>query len=41
MPKKLEEKLRREATAKGLTGDSFNAYVFGTMIKHGWRPKRK
>jgi hypothetical protein len=38
MPKELEEKLKKEARAKGLTGDKFNAYVYGTMRKAGWVP---
>jgi hypothetical protein len=29
MPKELEEKLKREARKKGLTGERFNAYVYG------------
>lgn len=38
MPKELEEKLKREARARGLTGERFDAYVYGTMYKMGWRP---
>lgn len=42
MPKKMEEKLKREARKKGLTGDDFNAYVYGTMqSKTSWKPKKK
>ena len=33
MPKKLENKLKAEATKKGLTGKRRGAYVFGTMNK--------
>jgi RimJ/RimL family protein N-acetyltransferase len=33
MPKKIEEKLRKEAKAKGLNGDLANAYVYGTLQK--------
>jgi len=33
MPKKIEEKLKREANKKGLKGDRKNAYVYGTMNK--------
>lgn len=33
MPKKLHEQLKREAKKKGLTGDKYDAYVFGTMNK--------
>jgi len=41
MPKKLEEKLKREATKKGLTGERRNAYIYGTMQRAtSWRPKK-
>lgn len=33
MPKKLEDKLRKEAKGLGLTGQRFNAYVYGTLDK--------
>jgi len=38
MPKKLEEKLKKEAKEKGLKGDRANAYVYGTLRKTGWKP---
>jgi len=38
MPKVLERKLRKEATAKGLTGERADAYVYGTLRKTGWTP---
>lgn len=41
MPKKMEEKLKKEAKKKGLKGDKAKAYVYGTMQKAGWKPKRK
>jgi hypothetical protein len=41
MPKELEEKLKREAAAKGLTGKRKNAYVYGGMRKTGWKPSRE
>lgn len=41
MPKELEKKLRKEAQKKGLTGDRADAYVYGTLRKHGWKPKRE
>lgn len=41
MPKKLERELKREAAKKGLKGDRADAYVYGTMRKHGWTPKKK
>jgi len=33
MPKKLHEKLLREAKKKGLSGKRLDAYVFGTLEK--------
>ena len=33
MPKKLERKLEREASAKHLTGRRRGAYVYGTLAK--------
>lgn len=41
MPKKLEEKLKKEAAEKGLTGDRADAYVYGTLRKTGWKPNRE
>lgn len=41
MPKAMERKLKRQAKRKGLTGDRADAYVYGTMRKAGWKPKRK
>lgn len=38
MPKALEEKLKKEATAKGFSGPRADAYVYGTMRKTGWTP---
>ena len=35
MPKKVENKLKRTATKKHLTGERKKAYVFGTMNKLG------
>jgi hypothetical protein len=40
MPKKLERKLRKQAKKKGLSKKRTNAYVYGTMRKTGWRPKK-
>ena len=40
MPKKLEAALKKAAKKKGLTGKRKNAYVYGTMINEGWRPKK-
>lgn len=41
MPKKLELKLKKEAKAKGFGKTRTNAYVFGTLRKTGWKPKKK
>jgi len=41
MPKKMEEKLKREAKKKGLSKERAGAYVYGTMRKAGWKPKKK
>lgn len=41
MPRALEERLKKEAKAKGLTGERANMYVYGTMRKTGWRPGKK
>ena len=41
MPKKLEEKLKRKASSKGLKGKRKAAYVFGALRKSGWKPKRE
>jgi hypothetical protein len=41
MPKKLESKLKREASKKGLKGERNDAYVYGTLRKTGWKPKRE
>jgi hypothetical protein len=35
MPKKVENKLKRQAKKKGLKGKRANAYVYGTMQKLG------
>lgn len=41
MPKKMERKLKKEASAKGLKGARADAYVYGTMRKTGWKPNRE
>lgn len=33
MPKKIEDKLKKEAAKKGLPKKRFNAYVYGTLNK--------
>ena len=41
MPKKLEQALKKEAAQQGLKGKRADAYVYGTMRKTGWTPKRE
>lgn len=41
MPKKLEAKLKREAKRKGLGKKRTGAYVYGTLRRLGWKPKRR
>ena len=41
MPEQLKRRLRRQATARGLRGKRRDAYVYGTLRKTGWKPKRK
>lgn len=41
MPKALESSLKRQAQKKGLAGERADAYVYGTLRKTGWKPKRE
>jgi hypothetical protein len=41
MPKAMEEALEKEATKKGYKGKRRNAFVYGTLRKTGWKPKRE
>jgi len=41
MPKKLEQRLKRQARKKGLGKKRAGAYVYGTMRKTGWKPSRE
>jgi hypothetical protein len=41
MPVKLERKLKRAAKKKGLSKKRAGAYIYGTMRKTGWTPKKK
>ncbi len=41
MPKKLENKLARQARKKGLKGKAKNAYVFGTIKNIEKKRKKK
>jgi len=40
MPKKLERKLKRKCHLKGLSKERCGAYVYGTLRKLGWKPKK-
>lgn len=40
MPKKLELKLKREAKKKRFGKKRTGAYVYGTLRKLGWKPRR-
>lgn len=40
MPKKLERKLKSEAKKKGFGKKRTGAYVYGTLRKLGWKPKK-
>ena len=41
MPKAMEQALMREANKKGLSKERTGAYVYGTMRKAGWKPKKR
>jgi hypothetical protein len=41
MPKKLEAQLKKQAKKKGLGKKRSDVYVYGTMRKTGWKPKKK
>lgn len=41
MPKKIERKLKVAARKKGLGKKRTGAYVYGTMTRLGWKPKKK
>lgn len=41
MPKAMERKLIRKGLESGLSGKRLDAYVYGTLRKTGWTPKRK
>jgi len=43
MPKKLEEKLKRQARKKfgSTTSKRARKYIYGTLRKTGWRPTRR
>jgi hypothetical protein len=41
MPKALHDKAKAICHNYNLTGDKFNACVYGYMRKHGWKPARE
>lgn len=41
MPAAAERALRAQADKKGLTGERRDAYVYGSLRKMGWKPKRE
>jgi len=41
MPAEMERALRAEAKKKGFSGERADRYIYGTMMKTGWRPKRR
>jgi hypothetical protein len=41
MPKELERKLKAEARARGYSKKRTDAFVYGTLRKMGWKPKRE
>lgn len=41
MPKKAERALKRSCKKKGLSQKRCDAYVYGTLRKTGWKPKRE
>jgi len=40
MPKALEKLLKKSAESKGLFGKRADAYVYGTLRKTRWVPKK-
>ena len=41
MPKEMKRALKKQARKKGLKGKKAGAYVYGTMRKTGWKPKKE
>jgi hypothetical protein len=41
MPKELERRLKRVCKQKGWGQERCDAYVYGTMRKTGWKPKKQ
>lgn len=40
MPKAMERKLKRIAKRRGYSKKRTNAFVYGSMRRTGWKPKR-
>ena len=40
MPEKLERKLKKKVKKKKWSKKRKNAYVYGTLRKTGWKPKK-
>ena len=40
MPKKLHDKLEKEAEKKGLKGDAKDRYIYAVLKRTGWVPKK-
>lgn len=40
MPIKVEKALKKQAKKMGLSKERAGAYVFGTLRKLGWKPKK-
>jgi len=41
VPKDLENKLKKQAAKKHLSGEERDAYIYGTMRRTGWRPRKR
>ena len=41
MPVKLERALKAQVAKKAWSNERKNAYVYGTLRKTGWKPKKK
>lgn len=41
MPKAQERKLKKIAAEKGMKGERADAFVYGSMRREGWKPKRE
>jgi hypothetical protein len=41
MPKELEQKLKKQARARGFGKERTGAYVYGTLRNTGWKPNKE